>query len=157
MNYYNEISKGYEELHKEEQLEKVKLIKKYIKIKPKELLLDVGCGTGLTTQWKCKTYGIDPAIKLLKRAKNANYLNSEAENLPFKDKQFDWVISITAIQNFHNIKKALKEIKRVGKKNFVLTFLKKSSKKKQIETNIKKLFKINKTIEQDKDIIFLIT
>lgn len=155
MNYYNEISKGYEELHKEEQLEKIKIIKDNITIKPKELLLDVGCGTGLTTQWKCKTYGIDPAIKLLKKGKKAHYINSKAENLPFKDKQFDWVISITAIQNFSNIPKALKEIKRVGKKNFVLTFLKKSKKRKQIETNIKKLFKIKKTIEQDKDIILI--
>ena len=32
-------------------------------------LLDVGCGTGLTTEpWPCKRYGVDPAPKLLERA-----------------------------------------------------------------------------------------
>ena len=68
MNYYNKISEGYEELHKQEQLEKIQLIKKYISINQNEMLLDVGCGTGITTKfWNCKAYGIDPAIKLLKK------------------------------------------------------------------------------------------
>ena len=31
MTYYNEISEGYEELHKEEQLKKIELIKKFLK------------------------------------------------------------------------------------------------------------------------------
>lgn len=156
MNYYNEISEGYEELHKEEQLDKIRLIKKYIDIKEKDLLLDVGCGTGLTTRfWKCRVFGIDPAIELLKKVKNGFYVNAEAENIPFKDGQFDWVISITAIQNFHEIDKALKEIKRVGKNKFVLTFLKKSLRKNEIKEKINKIFNVNKFIEQDKDFILI--
>ena len=70
MNYYNNIAKGYEELHKEEQLKKLKAIKKYLRINPEDKLLDVGCGTGLTTScWNCKCYGIDPSKKLLEIAK----------------------------------------------------------------------------------------
>jgi len=70
MTYYDEISSGYEELHKEEQLKKVSLIKKHLKVNPNDKLLDVGCGTGLTTEpWECKRYGVDPAPKLLERAK----------------------------------------------------------------------------------------
>ena len=50
MNYYDEISEGYEELHKEEQEKKIELIKQHLKVNPEEKLLDVGCGTGLTRQ-----------------------------------------------------------------------------------------------------------
>jgi len=157
--YYDHISEGYEELHKKEQLKKVKLISKFLKPKPEEKLLDVGCGTGLTTEpWKCKRYGIDPAKKLLAKARKKQeieYKLAPAEKIPYSDNFFDIVISITAIQNFKNIEKGLKEIKRVGKDRFVLTFLKKSSKKEFIENKIKELFKVKKIIEEEKDIIFI--
>ncbi len=160
MGYYDEISEGYEELHKEEQLKKVKLISEHLKVKKEDKLLDVGCGTGLTTQpWKCKRYGIDPAPKLLERARSKDkieYKLAPAENIPYEDNFFDIVISITAIQNFQDIEKGLKEIKRVGKEKFILSFLKKSEKRDFIEEKIKELFKIKKIIIEEKDIIYLI-
>lgn len=160
MNYYNEISKGYEELHKQEQLKKVKLIKKYLKVSKSDKLLDVGCGTGLTTScWRCKKYGIDPAENLLKKARLKNkiiYKKASAEKIPFKNHFFDVVISITAIQNFDDVEKGLKEIKRVGKNKFILSFLKKSKKKKDIDGLIKKYFKIKEIIEEEKDLIYIV-
>ena len=160
MNYYNEIAEGYEELHKEEQEKKIKLIKKYLKPKQDEKLLDVGCGSGLTTRcWKCKRFGIDPSEKLLEKAKandkNGTYALASAEKIPFSDRYFDIVVSITAIQNFDNIEKGLREIKRVGKEKFVLSFLKKSPKSKYINSTIQKLFNVNEIIEEEKDLIFL--
>ena len=158
MDFYDKIAKGYEELHKEEQLNKIKLIKKYLKVRLEDKLLDVGCGTGLTTTpWKCKRYGIDLSEKLLERARQKDkivYKKAYAEKIPYKDNFFDVVISVTAIQNFKDIEKGLREIKRVGKNNFVLTFLKKSSKKEAIEKLIRKHFKIEKEFEEEKDIIF---
>lgn len=158
MGYYDEISEGYEELHKEEQLKKVGLIKKYLNVKPDDKLLDVGCGTGLTTElWECKRYGVDPAPKLLARARRKDvteYKLAPAENIPYPDNFFDIVISITAIQNFRDIEKGLKEIKRVGKDKFVLSFLKKSSRKSFICTIIRKLFKVNNIVEEEKDLIY---
>ncbi|MBT3720699.1 methyltransferase domain-containing protein [archaeon] len=160
MNYYDSISKGYEELHKEEQEKKIKIIYKYLNPKKNDKLLDVGCGTGLTTiPWKCKKYGIDPAKKLLERANNKNeieYKLAKAEDIPYNDNYFDYVISITAIQNFKNINKGLNEIKRVGKEKFILSFLKKSSKASEIKKLINSLFNVKKEIEEEKDIIFII-
>lgn len=157
--YYDDISEGYEELHKEEQLKKIEIIKKHLKIKPIDRLLDVGCGTGLTTEpWPCKRYGIDPSKKLLEKANKKDeieYKLAPAENIPYKDHFFDIVISVTAIQNFDDIEKGLKEIKRVGKNSFILTFLKRSDKRSFIEKSIKNLFKIKNTIEEDKDIILV--
>ena len=160
MNYYDEISEGYEELHKEEQEKKIEVIKGYLKPKESDKLLDVGCGTGLTTEpWKCKLYGIDPAKKLIERARQQDkieYKIAPAENIPYNDHEFDYVISITAIQNFESIEKGLKEIKRVGKDRFILTFLKRSPKRKQITEFINKHFKVNEVVEEDKDVIFVI-
>lgn len=161
MNYYDEISEGYEELHREEQEKKIAIIKQRLKVNPEEKLLDVGCGTGLTTRaWNCKRFGLDPSKKLLEKAKQADpdgeYALAPAEKIPFPDSSFDIVTSITAIQNFNNIEKGLKEIKRVGKGKFVLSFLKKSDKRKKIESIIISLFKPASKIEEDNDIIFLI-
>ena len=160
MTYYDEISEGYEELHSEEQLKKVALIKGKLKLRKDDKLLDVGCGTGLTTEvWSCKRYGVDPAKQLLARVRckeEIEYKLAPAEDIPYPDDYFDVVISITAIQNFADISKGLSEIKRVGKGKFVLSFLKKSSKKEEIDKLIRKLFIVKEVIEEDKDLIYFI-
>ena len=159
MGYYDDIAEGYEELHKEEQLRKVATIKKFVTCNPTDKLLDVGCGTGLTTEpWDCTLYGIDPASKLIERARQKDkieYKVAPAENIPYPEKYFDWVVSITAIQNFSDIKQGLSEIKRVGRTNFILSYLKRSPKSEMIEKLINQLFKVKLRIEEEKDIIFV--
>lgn len=163
-NYYDKIAMGYEELHREEQEKKIQIIKEHFNVKPKNKLLDVGCGTGLSTiPWNCEVYGLDPSKKLLEKAEkklhqNSNWVNASAENIPFNDNFFDIVISITAIQNFDNLNKGLDEIKRVGKPNakFVLTFLKASLRRDIIEKTIESKFNVKEKIEEEKDIIYLV-
>jgi ubiquinone/menaquinone biosynthesis C-methylase UbiE len=167
-NYYDSIAKGYDELHGEEQLKKLELIGKEIKtdsslkdfIRPIYKLLDVGCGSGISTAFfKVKEkFGIDPSKELTKIAtKNyptIKFTVQSAEKLLFKDKQFDVVLSLTAIQNFEDIEKGLLEIRRVGKGLYIMTFLKKSPKHELIDNLIKKEFNIVKKVEETKDVIY---
>ncbi len=157
--YYNTIAQGYDRLHEQEQLRKLEIIKKELKITPQTKLLDVGCGTGISSWFDCIVTGIDPSEELLKIARKkhpkATFIQASAEKLPFPDHSFDVVISLTAIQNFSDIEKGIQEMKRVGKKQFAISYLKKSSKAEHIETIIKQLFLSTKRIEEDKDIIFI--
>lgn len=154
MNYYDKIAKSYDELHKEEQLRKLKIIKDNLKIKSSDLLLDVGCGTGISSDFKCDVIGIDPSLELLKINPNKNKVLGRGEYLPFKDNQFDVIVSLTAIHNFNDIEKGLQEIRRIGKKRFVLSVLKKSKKYNKIFSLIRNNFSIIKIIEEGKDTIF---
>ncbi len=158
MNYYDSISNSYDELYSEEQKKKLAIIETKLKVTESDKLLDVGCGTGITTlPWNCQRYGVDPSKELLKKASfGPIYKLAKAEKIPFQDDYFDFVISITAIQNFENIKKGLEEIKRVGKDKFVLSFLKRSPNSEIIEKEIQNIFSINERIEEEKDIIFFI-
>ena len=155
MNYYNQTAKGYPELHQEEQIKKIKIIKENIKIKPNEKILDLGAGTGFLNDFFENITSVDPSEELLKQNKNPNKIKASAEDLPFPDRSFDWVVCVTAIHHF-NLDESIKEIKRVGKNNFVITVLKKSQKKEQIINKLKQSFKTKKQIEEEKDTIFIL-
>ena len=154
MDFYRLISKGYNELYGEEQKVKLNIIKENLDIKSTDLLLDVGCGTGIS-DFDCKVLGIDPSVELLKQNLERQTVLAKAENIPFKDRSFDKVISVTAMHNFDNIEKSMEEIRRVGKKDFAFSILKKSSKFDFIEKEIKENFEIKKIIDGKKDWVFI--
>ncbi len=154
MTYYDTISKSYNELYQEEQLKKLTIIKNNIKINKNTKILDIGCGTGISSEFDCYVVGIDSSIELLKQNKNNGKFLGIAEALPFKDDSFDYVISITAIHNFKDINKAIKEMKRVCNGRFVFTVLRNSNRFNFIKNLIEKNFKVDKVIEEDKDAIF---
>ena len=153
MGYYDKIAQGYNGLYKEEQRKKLSIIKKNIKINKYTKILDVGCGTGISSDFNCYVVGVDPSIELLRQNAN-NKILGFAENLPFKDGSFDYVISITSMHNFKNVKKSINEIKRVGKDYFVFSVLKKSKKFGFIQKLIQKSFKVRQVVEEDKDAVF---
>lgn len=155
MDFYSIISKGYDELYGEEQNIKLSIIKRNFRIKKKDFLLDVGCGTGRSSDFNCKVIGIDPSIELLNQNNMNRKMAATAENIPFKDNVFDKVISVTSIHNFNDFKKGLEEIKRVGKKDFVFSVLKKSKKFNAIQREIKENFKIKKMFDGKEDWIFI--
>ena len=155
MNYYDEIASGYDELHGAEQRKKVTLIREKLSELGIEFssLLDVGCGTGISLEgWDCYKKGIDPSEELIKKAleKGFDVQVASAEKIPFADNSFDLVICLTAAHHFGE--EGLKEIKRVGRKYFVFSFLKKAD----VESFRKSFpFKIIKEIDEEKDVIFI--
>ena len=90
-------------------------------------LLDIGCGTGdalflISKKTSAKLYGVDISEKMIEKAikklrEKAILKLSDAENLPFNDNTFDYVLSTEAFHHFPNPNKTLKEINRVLKKN----------------------------------------
>ena len=161
--YYDAIAEGYNFLHKEEQLKKLKIIFDQGIIFKDDSLLDVGCGTGFSLDFfevKSST-GIEPSSELIKQYSGRKKIyKGFAEKLPFDDAVFDVVISITAIQNFVDVKKGLEEIRRVGTGRFALTVLKKSPKIVEIKSFFDEVFDKKEYsvffIEEEKDIIFII-
>ncbi len=162
VSYYNSLAEGYDSLHKDEQLKKLNIVKSSGIVKSSDVLLDVGCGTGFSLDFfnVKSALGVDPADKLLTvYSGSSKTICASAEELPFEDYSFDVVISLTAIQNFSDVEKGLREILRVGKDRFALSFLKRLEKTPYLESilrNVFKDFKIKK-IDEERDFIFLIT
>lgn len=157
MEYYDIIAPGYDELHKEEQLKKYRLIQNNLGIREENTVLDVGCGTGFSSEiFNCRIMGIEPSREMVNKKKtseNTDFFQGRAENLPFKDKTFDVIICVTAIHNFENPRRALIEMKRVGKGKGAITILRKARKAQELRTLVEEMFKIDKFLEEDKDSI----
>lgn len=93
-------------------------------------VLDVGCGKGfqlfeLTRVCPgIEVYGLDISEYALANAKEEVYDRltlGSATSLPWPDKHFDLVFSITTLHNLHNydLEKALREVERVGKNKYI--------------------------------------
>jgi ubiquinone/menaquinone biosynthesis C-methylase UbiE len=159
MDYYDKIAKGYNELHQKEQENKLRIIKAHFDLGPHDILLDVGCGTGISSEvFKCQIVGLEPAKEMLAQSRKENtsnmeFLQGEGEYLPFSNNSFDAIICVTALHNFKDPKAGLEEIKRVGKGKGAITILKKAKYAKDLKDSVNEILKIEKEIEEDKDII----
>ncbi|MBT6044971.1 class I SAM-dependent methyltransferase [Candidatus Woesearchaeota archaeon] len=160
-NYYNEIASSYNELHGEEQLKKAKIIlNEVLKHKTEGILLDVGGGTGISTELFTDNFEcilIDPSESLIEQGPaNIEKILGEAEELPFSDEKFDVIISITSLHHT-DLKQAIEEIARVTKQDstIAISFLKKSCKLEEFRKLFKENFINTIEIEEEKDIIFL--
>lgn len=153
-NYYDSIAKGYDELYKEEQLTKFEKIKQLVEFKGK--VLDIGCGTGFITELIHNVIGCDSSEKMLEKCdKGLKVVHCSIENLPFETNSFDTVFSLTVLQDVEDIKKAIKEIKRVLKPNgkIIISVLNKN-KIEIIRKELKKEFKEIKEKNLGKDVLF---
>ena len=138
-NRYNITSDSYDEQYAQEQTAKYRAVKKMFLHFSPNVVLDVGCGSGLFFSYvadKAHTVvGVDLSRKLLFKAKvtansfdNVHVVQADADHLPFKQVLFDVVFSFTMLQNMPAPKKTLLEFKRqtmVGGK-LVITGLKKA-------------------------------
>jgi len=105
---------------------------KFLAIKNLEItsnsnILDICCGTGDFTRLiqkfypRSKVIGLDFSPEMLKLAKKKNpkgvYVQGDCTNLPFGDREFDFVTMGFGLRNIENRSKALEEVYRVLKKN----------------------------------------
>jgi len=81
--------------------------------------LEVGVGTGRFAVPLGVRIGVEPseAMSSIARQRGVKVKKGFAENLPFKDKSFDFVLFVTTICFLNDIYKALKEVYRVLVKN----------------------------------------
>lgn len=159
MNYYDGIALGYCRLYHEEQERKIGLCADFL---PKNgLVLDLGCGDGVLNRFiseKARLVSFDLSFEMLKLNSNSLKVQGSILSLPFLNDSFDCVVSLTVFQDLDNARKAIDEAYRVLKVGgrFILSFLKISKKRGEIKERIKKLFEIERTIEEDKDLIFVL-
>ena len=129
---YNKIAEEYDKLYNVAILtEQPKFLKLIGNVRGKKVL-DIGCGTGrysieLTKKGATVT-GVDISEKMLEIARKKskklkiNFKRANATNLPFKDNEFDLVISALAIEHVKDYKKAISEMIRVCKPNGHIIF-----------------------------------
>ncbi len=96
-----------------------------------KLVLDAGCGNGRYSYWAAqyggKVIGVDlgrgveSACQNLKEIENANIVQTDIFNLPFKDGIFDVIFSIGVLMHTGNAKEATKSLVRHLKRDGTIT------------------------------------
>ena len=112
------------------------LMSRIVELKPGEIILDVGCGTGNHIQYflerGVKTIGVDISLPMLRVAQSkvgerSGLCLGKAEALPFKANCFDCVSLITTLEFVEDPLKPLQEAVRVSRKEIILGILNKYS------------------------------
>lgn len=99
-------------------------IKKWMKtFKPKSVV-DIGCGQGVCSKLidqKIKYIGVEPAKKLIKRAKeiyeapNRDFIIGDAYKIPLEDNNAEAVLSVWVWSHLEDLEKAAREMYRILK------------------------------------------
>jgi ubiquinone/menaquinone biosynthesis C-methylase UbiE len=128
IEFENKIAKDYNHLYHNSPIDK-KQIEQHVKyaaleIKPKDKVLDLGCGAAsiwysLKKIKDIEITGLDVSPAMIKEAKKlyhkANFIIGNSEKLPFKDESFDVVLVSSVLHHLPEPDKSFKEIRRVLK------------------------------------------
>ena len=141
-NYDNLGGRIYDIRYTVEQEKKYSIIVAEFETHDTDIVLDNGCGTGLLFQlMNTFLIGLDLSNELLKQAMRRKtettfLVNGDSENLPFRNKVFDRIISVTVIQNTDDPRRMILDSKRVLKiyGEFAFTGLKKAYTKQEFQS-----------------------
>ena len=129
---YNRIGgRIYELRYGEEQERKFTAALSRVSLSQEDLILDMGCGTGLLLEKFCEgigfAVGLDLSLGLLswarlklKEAQNTGFIISDADHIPFKPATFDKLFAITLFQNLPNPRRTLSEAMKVTKTEAII-------------------------------------
>jgi len=102
-----------------------KMVVDMAEIEDGDYVVEVGCGTGFTTEEIVSRVGERNVVavdltpeqmqKAIAKFPAVNFLRGDAENLPFKDDSFDAAISAGSIEYWPNPQKGIEEMARVTK------------------------------------------
>lgn len=139
-----EIYRHQEETVREERLSQKFPLRRYAHLKefetiisfiePGETVLDNGCGDGTLAIMLAKKGALVTACDIaqlnISRARSQaekealadkmEFLAADAENLPFADDSFSWVISSHVLEHLPNFEKGLAEVHRITKKRAII-------------------------------------
>lgn len=174
---YNRTSFIYDKRYKDIQYEKyAKVIQ--VNDLANKMILDAGCGTGIILDYIQEKFdsifdtnfhyiGVDISIKMLnqfghkmenlrrKKLRYTKYLNlllADLENLPFRNKKFNLLLSMTSYQNLPKIKEGIKESLRILRENamIIISILKKNLDVDKLIDFLKKCIEINTILDKDR-------
>ncbi|MFP4568321.1 MAG: class I SAM-dependent methyltransferase, partial [Candidatus Woesearchaeota archaeon] len=165
-NYYDEISEGYDELHQDEQTEKILLITNNVDISSDSIILDIGGGTGILSVFISakKIVNLEPSQKMIdvgiKKQRNFIPICDVAENTKnhFKEDEFDYVVSLTAMHHITDRQKVFDAIKHVSKKNalIIISLLKRAESTPLIIDDLVAYFNFVDELISKKDVILIL-
>lgn len=122
-NWYDTLSRSYEELYGQEQVAKHEGVLKFLEDRRFQTLVDVGCGTGhfleKAGQYCTRSVGIDISGEMLKIAKSripkreVEFVRAASPCLPLRDTVVDCVVSISLIESGASAGMHLDEFERV--------------------------------------------
>lgn len=172
MRYYDELAGAYDTLHGDEQDLKIELALDAVRSMDSDLVLDVGCGTGLLfdhiEESVGQIVGVDFSPGILKvaaeRCRNlrkgykVSMIRADADSLPFPEEIFDKVFAFTLLQNMPDPIMTLQETMRVARTDsmIVITGLKKFFSEERIKSVLGAAgleVSLTRTVNQAQDLI----
>ena len=118
---YAEVSDVMFERETDLNCKSIELIKQHIKGKH---VLEVGCGGGFLSRELANNYEVTATdihiSDRLRQEKNIKFVESNLENMPFADNEFDTVICTHTLEHVLNLQPAIKELRRVAPNRIII-------------------------------------